>query len=115
MNLYIQRIADDYDNTAPPLRKALSFKDAQKLHQCCGVYLLFLSKLKALAPASQFPEMEAALMSQFKTGMLDPDLNFIIEQQVPASADLCSVSAFRPGKKWGESKTQGSKSNMETT
>ncbi|CAK9097478.1 Uncharacterized protein SCF082_LOCUS45724 [Durusdinium trenchii] len=78
------------------LRRAVSFKDATKVHQACGAFLFFLSKLQDMAPESEFINMKTELYTQFNAGLLDADLQHAVENHVPASADLCTVAAFRP-------------------
>lgn len=96
VKLYIQRLTSDHDATAMQLRRAVSFKDATKVHQACGAFLFFLSKLQDMAPESEFINMKTELYTQFNAGLLDADLEHAVENHVPASADLCTVAAFRP-------------------
>lgn len=96
VKLYIQRLTSDHDATAMQLRRAVSFKDATKVHQACGAFLFFLSKLQDMAPESEFINMKTELYTQFNAGLLDADLQHAVENHVPASADLCTVAAFRP-------------------
>ena len=94
--MYLERIISDHDQTAPGLRKALSLKEAVKVHQATGCFLYFLRKLKQISPEKDFPEFERALKAQFMGGYLDGDLISTLEEQVPAAADISSVKAFRP-------------------
>ena len=96
VKLYIQRLTSDHDATAMQLRRAVSFKDATKVHQACGAFLFFLSKLQDMAPESEFINMKTELYTQFNAGLLDADLQHAVENHVPASADLRTVAAFRP-------------------
>lgn len=95
MKLYVQRLQLDHDNTAQQLRKAVSFKDALKVHQSCGAFIFFLSKLQELAPEKEFADMKAELTAQFNSGLLDADLQHCVDNQIPANADLRNISAFR--------------------
>ena len=95
MNLYLQRLVIDHDNHPPQLRKAVSFKEAVKVHQACGAYLFFLAKIQQIAPENRFNAIRIDLYTQFKAGLLDPDLLHVVESQVPANADIKAVSAFR--------------------
>lgn len=47
-----------------------------------------------MAPAADFPAMEADLRKQFQYGYLDPDILHSLESQVPPG-DIRMVSAFR--------------------
>ena len=95
MNLYLQRLVIDHDNHPAQLRKALSYKEAVKVHQCCGAYLFLLAKIQKIAPENLFQTISTDLYIQFKAGLLDPDLLHVVETQVPANADIKAVSAFR--------------------
>ena len=88
-------MAGDHDNTPAPLRKAVSFKDAIKVHQSCGVFLFLMAKLQSIAPEKEFEGMRNDLLNQFKCGLLDADLLHCVDQQVPANAELLSVGAMR--------------------
>ncbi|CAK9076028.1 unnamed protein product [Durusdinium trenchii] len=96
VKLYLARLAGDHDNTPAPLRKAVSFKDAIKVHQSCGVFLFMMAKLQSIAPEKEFEGMRNDLLNQFKCGLLDADLLHCVDQQVPANAELLSVGAMRP-------------------
>ncbi|CAK9116298.1 unnamed protein product [Durusdinium trenchii] len=62
----------------------------------CGCFLFFLQKFKAIVPEKELAEMERGLRSQFMSGFLDGDLLHVLEEQVPLSADIKAVGAFRP-------------------
>lgn len=94
--MYLERIISDHDQTASGMRKALSFKEAVKVHQATGCFLYFLNKLKQICPEKDFPEFERGLKAQFMGGFLDVDLINTLEEQVPAASDVSSVKAFRP-------------------
>ena len=94
--LYLDRIVSDHDSVPEPLRKALTFKDAVRLHQAAGSFLYFLRELEKIAPSGQFPEMETTLRSQFSSKFLDGDLVHVLEDKLPATSDLSSPCAFRP-------------------
>lgn len=94
MLLFVDRIIADFDHTAQPLRKALSFRDALSKHQACGGFLHFLKALERIAPASDFQTMKDDLLRQFQYGYLDPDILHSLENQVPPG-DIGAVSAFR--------------------
>lgn len=96
MQLYLDRIIGDHDAVATlEMRKAVTLKDAVKLHQACGGYLFCLQKLQSLAPEAAFPDMKSSLRAQFFSGYLDGDLIHFLENNVPATADIASVGAFR--------------------
>ncbi|CAK9052510.1 unnamed protein product [Durusdinium trenchii] len=96
VSLYLQRIVSDHDSTPEPLRKALSFKEATRLHQATGCFLFMLDALQKIAPASRFGDMKTSLENQFFMKFMDGDLVHCLEERVPLSADLTMVSAFRP-------------------
>ena len=97
VKLYAERVVGDFDQTPEPLRKPLVFAAAQKLHQATGLFLFFLAKLEAMAPASGFQAMKTSLLEQFKSTLMDADLAHCLEQQVPSNADIKSISGFRLG------------------
>ncbi|CAK9042559.1 Uncharacterized protein SCF082_LOCUS24473 [Durusdinium trenchii] len=97
VSLYLQRIVSDHDSTPEPLRKALSFKEATRLHQATGCFLFMLDALQKIAPASRFGDMKTSLENQFFMKFMDGDLVHCLEERVPLSADLTMVSAFRLG------------------
>lgn len=77
------------------MRKALAYKEALQVHQCCGAYIHCLGILEKQSPPDQFSGMKENLDRQFESGYMDADLNFAIEQQVPPIS-LASIGAFRP-------------------
>lgn len=91
----MDRLIEDHDSTAEGLRKAISFKDAVKIHQAAGCFLFFLGKFQQLCPEKDFAEYHRGLKSQFMAGFLDADLVSTLEDQVPANADISNVKAFR--------------------
>lgn len=93
--LFLQRVEGDFDKTPAPMRKALSYRDALSKHQCCAMFLHFLSRLQRMCPPSEFNEAAVNLRQQFCQGFMDPDLLHAAEQQVPPG-DLEGVAAFRP-------------------
>lgn len=95
VSLYLERIISDHDQVAPGMRKALSFKDAVKIHQSAGCFLFFMQKLQQICPERDFQEYARGLRSQFMSGFLDADLITTLEDQVPAAADIKNVKAFR--------------------
>ena len=95
VSLYLERLRELHDATSLPLRKAPTFKEALKIHQACGCFLFFLQKFKAIVPEKELAEMERGLRSQFMSGFLDGDLLHVLEEQVPLSADIKAVGAFR--------------------
>lgn len=54
--LYLDRLAGDHDSTPEGLRKAVTLKEAVRLHSACGAFLFCMEKLQAICPASDFPE-----------------------------------------------------------
>lgn len=97
VKLYLERVIGDYDHAAEGMRKSLAFNVATKVHQACGMFLFFLTKLEAIAPAAEFPNMNDSLLVQFKSTLMDSDLLHCLETQVPSNADLKACSGFRPG------------------
>lgn len=95
VKLYICRVILEHDSVHEPLRKALSLPNAIKLHQASGAFLFLLDKLEAMAPAGAFEKMKESLFQQFRSGMMDADLQHVLENSVPANAELTSVTAFR--------------------
>ncbi len=93
--LYLERLAGDHDSTPEGLRKAVTLKEACRVHSASGAFLFFMEKLQAMCPASDFPEIERGLYSQFRSGFLDDDLVAAVEEQVPAAADLSLTKTFR--------------------
>ena len=96
--LYLSRLVLDHDNTPAPLRKSTGLKDAIKLHQVCGAFLWFQTKMQAMCPESQFADIQKEVSSQFVAGLLDADLLHIVETQVPANSDIKAVAGFRLGR-----------------
>lgn len=84
----------DHDTLQPESRKPYTFKDANKLHQCCGAFLYFSQKLRDIAPEKEYPAMLDSLKSQFVHGYLDADLQHVLECNVPPG-DLAAIGAFR--------------------
>lgn len=95
MFLYLDRLKSDHDGAAVELRKAVTYKEAARLHACCGAFLFLLKRLQQVAPEGQFGEMQTALLNQFMSQFLDSDLMSLLETQVPAGVDLNQVRAFR--------------------
>ena len=91
----MERLIRDYDNTAPPMRQAVTYKLAVAKHQACGAFLHFLAILQKMSPPSLFEEAKASLEAQFTMGFLDPDLCHILDTQVPPG-DIKALGAFRP-------------------
>ena len=91
--LLLQRIIHDHDNTAPQLRKAVSYRDGITKHQACAAFLHYLKLLRRIAPACDF-SCEMELRSQFAFGYMGPDLLHNLENSVPPG-NLNDVSAFR--------------------
>lgn len=79
------------------MRRAISFKDAARIHAASGCFLHLMRKLKQMAPEGLYPDMEKSLITQFMSQFLDGDLLNLLESQVPGDADIQSVKAFRPG------------------
>ena len=94
VQLFVQRVINDYDNAPQPLRTAVTFRSGLSKHQACGAFLHFLKHLERVAPASEFPKMAEDLKKQFAFGYLDPDLIHSLESQVPPG-DISQVAAFR--------------------
>ena len=97
VRLYLERVIGDYDHAAEGMRKALALNLATKVHQACGIFLFFLTKLESIAPAADFPTMKETLLVQFRSTLMDSDLLHCLETQVPSNADLKACSGFRPG------------------
>lgn len=92
--LLLDRLEHDMDNDADGRKGPLNYKDACKLHQCCGMFLHYLQKLEALAPSKDFPSMRSGLIDQFKHSYMDADLLHSLEHSVPPG-DLTAVGSFR--------------------
>ena len=84
----------DHDTMLPESRKPFTFKDASKLHQCCGAFIYFIQKLRDMAPEKEYPAMLESLQSQFIHGYLDADLLHVLECNVPPG-DLAAIGSFR--------------------
>lgn len=92
--LFLQRLEQDFDSLPPSMRKANSFQQATAKHQATGVFLHFLKEFEKVCPAGQFQAASESLLSQFKSGYLDCDLQHCLESQVPP-ADMAAISGFR--------------------
>lgn len=92
--LLLWRLEHDHDACVPELRKAVTFKDALRVHQSCGAFLHFIKLLRDLAPESDFPAMHDGLKSQLKLGYLDADFAHILDTTVPPG-DPAAVGSFR--------------------
>ena len=78
----------DHDSVPEQLRRAWSYKDAVKLHQATGAFLWCLDQLQKIAPASQFDDMKKSLRQSFFAKFLDLDLIHMLEEKLPATADI---------------------------
>ncbi|CAK9027726.1 FO synthase subunit 1 [Durusdinium trenchii] len=94
--LLIERMASDWDRTAPNMRKAWGYKDTLALHAATGGFLQFLRVLKEKLPGAEYDKHRDNLMAQFRLGALDPDIVHSLETTVPPGS-LDSVSFLRPG------------------
>ena len=72
----------------------MTFVQACKLHQHCGLFLFFLAKLRDIAPSKDFGTMEGSLKDQFMHGYLDGDLAHVMESMVPPG-DPAAITSFR--------------------
>ena len=92
--MLLDRIEHEHDTNFPEQRKPLTFAQASKLHQCCGLFLYFLARLRDIAPSKDFGNMETSLLDQFMHGYLDGDLAHVLESMVPPG-DLAAIASFR--------------------
>ena len=68
--LFLWRIEHEYDACVPELRKALTFREASRIHQSCGAFLHFIKQLRDLAPESDFESVYDGLKTQVPPGDL---------------------------------------------
>ncbi|CAK9008254.1 FO synthase subunit 1 [Durusdinium trenchii] len=97
VSLFLDRVINDHDQAAPGVKKALTYKEAVKVHQSCGGFLFFLQRFKQLCPEKDYTKFSDSLRSQFMSGFLDADLITTLEEQVPNAAEVSEVKAFRKG------------------
>ena len=97
VSLFLDRVINDHDQAAPGVKKALTYKEAVKVHQSCGGFLFFLQRFKQLCPEKDYTKFSDSLRSQFMSGFLDADLITTLEEQVPNATEVSEVKAFRPG------------------
>ena len=92
--LFLWRIEHEYDACVPELRKALTFREASRIHQSCGAFLHFIKQLRDLAPESDFESVYDGLKTQLKLGYLDADFAHVLDTMVPPG-DLAAIGSFR--------------------
>ena len=92
--LFIERLCSDWDNTPSGMRKAVSVKDAQALHQCCGLFQHFAWKLGEVLPGGEIKAAREKLNAHFLLDGMDAELSTVAETSVPPG-DLKCLGPFR--------------------
>ena len=90
----MERIKQDYDSSAPAMRKAVSFTTGMQKHQACGAFLHFLRMFEKIAPPADYERASVELHKMFLRGLLDADLQHVLASSFPPG-DLTAIAAFR--------------------
>ncbi len=90
----MKRLKLDWDKLVPTMRKPWTFKDAQLVHACCGLFNHLMSEFKKAVPTEDFEAMCDSLEKQFELGYLDPELEGFLVRYLPP-ANLHDVSFLK--------------------
>lgn len=96
VKLFIERHCKDWDEALANMKQTLSVKSAAPLHQACGVFLHFMSKLETALPSGEFKVAAPRLRAAFLVGGMDIELWAAASSSVPPG-DVKSIGAFRLG------------------
>lgn len=81
--LFLSRLRDDWDSKPPAMRTQWTFKEALNLHAITGGFLCLKHELQAKVPKADFDAAVKDLDAQFQTGLLDPQIEHLLFQNVP--------------------------------